>query len=83
MMWGWTFLLFWGVQDPLERKGTLILTAFPVITGLAISNVFAGMNNIISFTSLIIRPAIYLVLFSLFTTAFFLADRLQKKNFKA
>jgi hypothetical protein len=82
MMWGWTFLLFWGVQDPLERKGTLILTSFPVITGLAVSNVFAGLNNVISFTSLILRPIIYLVLFSLFTIAFFLADRLQKSNFK-
>jgi hypothetical protein len=83
MMWGWTFLLFWGVQDPLERKGILILTAFPVITGLSFSNMFAGMNNVISSTSLILRPIIYLVLFSLFTLAFFLADRLQKNNFKA
>ena len=82
MMWGWTFLLIWGAQDPLKRKGTLILTSFPVITGLAISNIFAGMNDAISSTSLILRPIIYIVLFSLFTIAYILADSLQKTNYK-
>ncbi|MFX1507567.1 MAG: hypothetical protein ACFFDC_15895 [Promethearchaeota archaeon] len=76
MMWGWTALLIWGVQKPLERKGILLLTAFPVITGLMISNILAGLNGLISSSSLIIRPGVYLGLLVMFASGYFLADNL-------
>lgn len=78
MMWGWTGLLIWGVQDPLERRGTLLLTAFPVITGLMLSNVFAASNSLISSTSEILRPIIFIALFGMFTSGYFLAEVAQK-----
>lgn len=31
LMWGWTLLLIWGAQKPVERKGVLGLTIFPVL----------------------------------------------------
>ena len=31
LMWGWTFLLFWANQKPVERRGVLLLTVFPVL----------------------------------------------------
>jgi len=34
LMFGWTLLLLWGYQKPVERKGVLLLTICPVITGL-------------------------------------------------
>lgn len=34
LMFGWTLLLLWAYQKPMERKGVLLLTIFPVITGL-------------------------------------------------
>ena len=80
MMWGWTALLIWGVQNPLERKGVLLLTAFPVITGLMISNVLAGLNSLILPSSLVLRPVIYLGLFAIFVSGYFLAKYLQKRN---
>lgn len=40
LMLGWTFLLIWADQKPVERKGILLLTIFPVITGLIFANLF-------------------------------------------
>ncbi|UCD88741.1 MAG: hypothetical protein JSW04_09745 [Desulfobacterales bacterium] len=34
LMIGWTFLLFWAVLEPIERRGVLLLTACPVIVGI-------------------------------------------------
>ncbi|NPV01323.1 MAG: hypothetical protein HPY53_08065 [Brevinematales bacterium] len=34
MMLGWTVLLGWGALKPIERRGLLLLTAFPVVAGL-------------------------------------------------
>jgi hypothetical protein len=34
LMTGWTFLLVWAVRKPVERRGVILLTAFPVVFGL-------------------------------------------------
>ncbi len=34
MMAGWTLLLAWAAADPVQRKTVMLLTAFPVLTGL-------------------------------------------------
>jgi len=34
LMFGWTLLLIWADRKPLERKGVLLLTIFPVISGI-------------------------------------------------
>lgn len=34
LMAGWTVLLFWADRKPLERRGILVITAFPVVVGL-------------------------------------------------
>lgn len=37
LMSGWTALLVWASLEPVKRRGVLLLTAFPVIAGLALS----------------------------------------------
>jgi hypothetical protein len=37
LMAGWTLLLVWADRKPVERKGVLPLTIFPVIFGIALS----------------------------------------------
>jgi len=37
LMAGWTLLLLWADRKPVERKGVLPLTVFPVILGIALS----------------------------------------------
>ena len=34
LMTGWTCLLIWALQDPIGRRGVIMLTAFPVVFGL-------------------------------------------------
>ncbi len=41
LMAGWTALLLWADRAPLERKGVLPLTVFPVIAGLAAADAAA------------------------------------------
>lgn len=47
MMLGWTFLLIWADKRPLERKGILLLTIFPVMVGLIVSGIYAVNTKII------------------------------------
>ena len=42
LMFGWTVLLVWGYRRPVERKGLLLITIFPVITGILAANVMQG-----------------------------------------
>jgi hypothetical protein len=41
LMAGWTFLLVWADRKPVERKGVLLLTIFPVLFGLILSGAWA------------------------------------------
>lgn len=48
LMVGWTLLLIWGVLKPYERRGVLLLTAFPVMALLEMNNILLPVNGIIS-----------------------------------
>lgn len=50
LMAGWTFLLLWGVVNPIERREILLLTVFPVITGIVLATVFAVRHRVIRFS---------------------------------
>jgi hypothetical protein len=47
-MFGWTLLLVWGNKKPMERRGILLLTIFPVITGLIATAIWAFYSGIFS-----------------------------------
>jgi hypothetical protein len=67
LMLGWTVLLIWADREPLERKGILLITVFPVIIGLALAGAFAakvGMIGVERVTPIWILQAILIVLFS-------------------
>lgn len=49
LMAGWTVLLGWAACNPIERRGVLLITFFPVLTGLVtltLIGIFSG--NMIS-----------------------------------
>ena len=48
LMLGWTFLLMWADRRPVERRGVLLLTVFPVLFGLIISGIYAVATGLIS-----------------------------------
>ncbi len=41
LMAGWTCLLAWAAQEPIERRAVALLTALPVLAGLLFSSGFA------------------------------------------
>lgn len=47
LMLGWVCLLIWADRKPVERRGVLLLTIFPVLTGLVISGIYAVASNLI------------------------------------
>ena len=59
LMFGWTGLHFWGCLKPIERKGVLLITAVPVVSGLIITELlvdFNGLANIWLFQLFAIMP---------------------------
>lgn len=67
LMLGWTVLLLWADRKPLERKGILLITVFPVIIGLALAGIFAvkvGMIGVERMIPIWVLQAILIVLFS-------------------
>jgi hypothetical protein len=45
LMAGWTALLIWADRKPIERKGILPLTVFPVIFGIALSGALTMVRS--------------------------------------
>lgn len=45
LMFGWTALLLWAYRKPMERRGVLALTVFPVISGLVATGVWAAVTG--------------------------------------
>jgi len=47
LMAGWTVLLLWGAANPIERRDILLLTVFPVITGIVLATIVAARNRVV------------------------------------
>lgn len=47
LMLGWVSLLVWADRRPIERRGVLLLTIFPVLIGLVASGVYAVSSSLI------------------------------------
>lgn len=53
LMAGWTLLLFWGAESPIERRGLLLLTVCPVIAGIVLATVIAARRGVVLVSRLI------------------------------
>lgn len=53
----WALLLLWADRRPLERKGILLLTIFPVLVGLIASGVYAMIEDVAPTLNLDCRSA--------------------------
>lgn len=62
LMFGWTALLLWGNKAPMERRGVLLLTIFPVIAGLAASTGWAFVAGVFPMPRAILWSVILLSL---------------------
>ncbi len=77
LMLGWVFLLIWADRKPVERRGILLLTIFPVLTGLIISGVFAVTSNLIPIDRMLPTWVMQGILALLFSFSYLNANKLD------
>ncbi len=65
LMFGWTILLLWTLQKPLERKEVFLFTAFPVLTGIGLAGATALVTGQTTLDSLMPVFLMKIVLFTL------------------
>jgi len=75
LMSGWTALLIWASVEPVARRGVLLLTAVPVIAGLALANLYGHLHGYIPFRGAISVWSLQGVLVVLLFAAYRLASR--------
>lgn len=77
LMIGWTFLLVWADRRPMERKGVLLLTAFPLITGILLAEIYAVAKKLITFEKMLLTGGVLVALIVLFSFSYFNARELE------
>jgi hypothetical protein len=48
LMAGWTVLLLWADRKPVERRGVLLITVFPVIAGLNAARYYLYLGGFVA-----------------------------------
>ena len=71
LMLGWTILLIWADRKPIERKGVAIITAVPVILGLAGAGAFAVASGLIKVDKMVPTWGLQGILCTLFLWGYF------------
>ncbi len=62
LMFGWTVLLIWADRKPVERKGILLITVFPVLSGLVLSGIWSVTAGLLPATKIIPSSLVCVVL---------------------
>jgi hypothetical protein len=75
LMFGWAALLLWADRKPVERKGVLLLTIFPVITGLLATGIWAAASGRLPVTRILPSSALGLSLIGLLGFSYWKATR--------
>jgi hypothetical protein len=47
MVFSWTFILFWANKKPMERKVIILITAWPVVSGIMGVQIYALIQGIL------------------------------------
>lgn len=71
LMLGWAVLLLWGSVKPVERKGLLIITVFPVITAIVMAQIYAVSAGLVELSGMIPVWIHLIFISSLFLYAYF------------
>jgi hypothetical protein len=78
LMLGWTILLIWADRKPLERKGVILLTAFPAVFGLLLVEIYAVISGVITFARMLPTGIFLIALIALFTFSYFNARNVSE-----
>jgi hypothetical protein len=75
LMIGWATLLLWGYRKPVERMQILLITTFPVLIGLMISDILSVMSGFFPWLTAVVYLLIQMFLVTLFVISYFLNRR--------
>jgi hypothetical protein len=75
LMLAWTVLLIWGDRKPVERRGILLLTVFPLIPGLMASGIAAGMAGQLPLVQVVARSVVLAGILLLMLYSYLKANR--------
>ena len=76
MMIGWATLLLWGYRKPVERMEILLITTFPVLVGLMISDILSAMAGFFPW----LTAVVYLLIQAFLVTLFVISYLLNRRN---
>jgi hypothetical protein len=77
LMVGWVSLLMWADRKPVERRGVLLLTVIPVLTGLIFSGIYAVTSNLIQIDKMLPTWIMQGILVLLFGFSYLNANKLD------
>jgi hypothetical protein len=80
LMAGWTVLLIWADRKPIERRGILLITAFPVVVCLNLSRVILYVHGVVVGPVPPLALVLPVTLFFLFVFAYFNSRRHEEKT---
>ena len=81
-MFGWSALLYWGYRKPIDRRSLLLMTPFPIVSGLLLSNIFALVIGLGDAMQIIRNIAIQVALIFGFSTSFYFAETYARRKAK-
>ena len=73
LMIGWTVLLLWADRKPFERRGVLVITVFPVVSGLLIRGVVGAATGVFTGATAIAAITVPTLLIALLTYSLLVA----------
>lgn len=79
LMLGWTVLLIWGFFKPVERKGIILITIFPVVAGLVCVEIFAVLSGTILLTQMLKTWIIQALIIFLYIFSYIYAKNLKSE----
>ncbi len=80
LMIGWTVLLLWADRKPLERRGVLGITIFPVILGMILNEIVGVQTQFISLWTIMPIWVLQLILILLFGFSYFNAKGINVQS---
>jgi len=74
LMTGWTLLLIWALQQPVERRMVILLTAYPVVFGMFITALIGFIGGNTSNMWVLIKTVILMISM---TSSYILAGKVK------
>jgi hypothetical protein len=79
LMLGWTGLLLWADRKPLERRGVLLLTIFPVKVGLDLASLYLVVYEFVPLEKLLLSKVDAVFLYGLLIFSYINSGRVVKE----